>query len=309
MTAGDKKLAGIGAPGSMVAGMGTSPEPTGRHLQSPDKLGQRVALRPAGTQCIPADPLAWALGLLGVGACIAPWLVGGWLWLKLIGAILVLLACYDGAALSLARKEFTPVQLLQEKGLGGREGQTIQVPLALAGSGRHRLRSEVRVAIMPATQESETAFEVLSRPQRLKLERPNPADGSTSAGSSPALLWSWTSEIALLRRGLWPGPRLGVEWLSRFGIWRLRQWLSCQSRCESRRICAPGGERFCAARFTVRWWHPGRRRGPDRGANSSACAIISPAIRTQRSRGRPRRGGMLRSRGFSNGNRSRKCIS
>jgi len=224
MTAGDKKLAGIGAPGSMVAGMGTSPEPTGRHLQSPDKLGQRVALRPAGTQCIPADPLAWALGLLGVGACIAPWLVGGWLWLKLIGAILVLLACYDGAALWLARKEFTPVQLLQEKGLGGREGQTIQVPLALAGSGRHWLRSEVRVAIMPATQEGETAFEVLSRPQRLKLERPNPADGSTSAGSSPALLWSWTSEIALLRRGLWPGPRLGVEWLSRFGIWRLRQW-------------------------------------------------------------------------------------
>ena len=217
-------MAGTRAPGSVVARMGTSPEPAGRRLQSPDKPRQRLALHSAGTQFIPTDSLSWALGLLGVGACIAPWLVRGWLWLELIGATLVLLVCYDGLALWLARKEFTPVLLVQEKGLRGREGQTMQVPLALAGSRRHRFRSEVRVAIMPATQESETAFDVISRPQWLKLERPNSAGGSASAGSSPALLWSWTSEIALLRRGLWPGPRLGVEWLSSFGIWRLRQW-------------------------------------------------------------------------------------
>ena len=27
-----------------------------------------------------------------------------------------------------------------------------------------------------------------------------------------------------MRRGLWPVPRVGIEWRSRFGIWRLRQW-------------------------------------------------------------------------------------
>jgi uncharacterized protein (DUF58 family) len=31
-------------------------------------------------------------------------------------------------------------------------------------------------------------------------------------------------EIALLRRGLWPGPRVGIERRSHLRIWRLRQW-------------------------------------------------------------------------------------
>ena len=216
---------GIGATGaSMVAGMETTATPAGRRLQSRDKPGRRVALHRAGTQFVPVDLLAWALGLLGAAACIAPWLARGWLWFELIGAILVVLACYDALELWLARNQFTPVLLLPEKGLRGREGQTMQVPLALAGSGRHRLRSEVQLAIMPATQESETAFRVIGKPQQLRLEQSSPANDARSAGSSPALLWSWTSEIALLRRGLWPGPRLGIEWLSRFGVWRLRQW-------------------------------------------------------------------------------------
>jgi len=83
----------------------------------------------------------------------------------------------------------------------------------------------VRVAIMPATPESETAIRVQSGTQGLKLEQPEPAaGGSTSASTAHIQLWPWTPEIALLRRGLWPGPRVGIERCSRLGIWRLRQW-------------------------------------------------------------------------------------
>jgi len=61
-------------------------------------------------------------------------------------------------------------------------------------------------------------------PQRLQLEVPDPAIGLQSGKPAPVLLWPWTPEIALLRRGLWPGPRVGVERRSPLGIWRLRQW-------------------------------------------------------------------------------------
>ncbi|HEX2716014.1 MAG TPA: DUF58 domain-containing protein [Candidatus Acidoferrales bacterium] len=225
MTTGDEMSARGGAPGAATMVAEIEPTPQGiRKLQSRDKPPHQVALRPAGTLFSPAELLAWVLGLLGVAACVAPWLARGWLWLGLIAATVALLACYDALALWLARAELTPVLLLPEKGLRGREGQTIQVPLALSGSGRRRLRSEVRVAIMPATQESETAIRVSSESQWLKLERPSPAEGSASVGRTPILLWSWTPEIALLRRGLWPGPRVGIERRSRLGIWRLRQW-------------------------------------------------------------------------------------
>ena len=112
-----------------------------------------------------------------------------------------------------------------EKGLRGCEGQSIQIPLALAGSGRRRLSRVVRVAIMAATRESETAISVKSGPQRFRLERSEPAEeGSAPANNALVQLWPWTPEIALLRRGLWPVPRVAIEWRSRFGIWRLRQW-------------------------------------------------------------------------------------
>src|SRR5437764_547023 len=48
--------------------------------------------------------------------------------------------------------------------------------------------------------------------------------GLPLASRTATRLWPWTPKIALLRRGLWPGPRVGVERRSRFGIWRLRQW-------------------------------------------------------------------------------------
>jgi uncharacterized protein (DUF58 family) len=192
-----------------------------RSLQSRGKSPQQVAFRPAGKLFSPTKSLVWVLGLLGVGACITPWLARGALLLELIAAPVALLACYVALALWLDRSEFAPVLLLPEKGLRGREGQTIQVPLGLTSSGRRWRRSEIRVALMAATQGSETAIQVRGEPQRLNLERPSPA--SAVSGAS-ALLWSWTPEITLLRRGLWPGPRVGIERCSPFGLWRLRQW-------------------------------------------------------------------------------------
>jgi uncharacterized protein (DUF58 family) len=226
MTAGDKKSAGVGSRGAaIVAEVEATAAPTSSNPLSRDKSAQRMALLPAGTQFSPEESLVWVIGVLGVGACIAPWLARGWLWFGLIVTTVALLARYDALTLWLTREECVPVLLPPEKGLRGREGQTIQVPLALTGSGQRRMCSEVRVGIMPATQESETAIRVKSDPQRLKLEQSDSAEGrSTSASTAHIRLWPWTPEIALLRRGLWPGPRVGIERCSRLGIWRLRQW-------------------------------------------------------------------------------------
>jgi uncharacterized protein (DUF58 family) len=191
---------------------------------SREKSPQRVACSPAGTRFSPRGLLAWVLAVLGLAACVAPWFAHGWLWLAMIGATVALVAGYDAVALWLARKEFVPVLLPPEKGLRGREGQRIQLPLALAGSGGIRKRSDVIVAIMPATRESETAIRLTEGPLRLKLERPSAAGPSASSHASSTLLWSWTPEIALWRRGMWAGPRVGIERRSGLGIWRLRQW-------------------------------------------------------------------------------------
>jgi len=186
------------------------------------KTAQPITLRTAGWLFGPQESLVWIIGVLGAWACVVPWFAHGWLWFRLVAAPVALLTCYDAVALWLARQEGVPVLLPQEKGLRGREGQKFQIPLALAGSARHRLSSNLRVAIMPATQESETAFRVDSDPQQLKLEQAGPIGGGSTPGGLQ--LWPWTAEITLLRRGLWQGPRVGVERQSRFRIWRLRRW-------------------------------------------------------------------------------------
>ena len=189
------------------------------------KTSQRIALRPAGSLFSPQESLAWIIGVLGVWACIAPWFAHGWLWFGLIATPVALLACYDAFALWLNREEGAPVLLRQEKGLRGCEGQTIQVPFALTGSGRRWLHNDIRAAIMPATQDGEIAFRVKSDPQRLKLEQPaSAAGGPTPETATQIQLWPWAAEIALLRRGLWPGPQVGIERQSLFRIWRLRRW-------------------------------------------------------------------------------------
>jgi uncharacterized protein (DUF58 family) len=139
----------------------------------------------------------------------------------------MLLVLWDALALWLIRREGAPVLLLPDKGLRGREGQTIQLPLALT-SGRpraRRSRREVSVGIMPATQESETAIRTNKESQRLNLYFSlSPDEQSTPTNPAHEHLWPWTPEIDLLQRGVWPGPRVGVERRSQLRIWRLRQW-------------------------------------------------------------------------------------
>ncbi|MGA9354650.1 MAG: DUF58 domain-containing protein [Terriglobales bacterium] len=199
------------------------------------QTARRIALRPEGLLFSPQASLVWIIGVLGVWACIVPWFAHGWLWFALIAAPLALLSYYDAIALWLSKQECAPVLLWREKGLRGSEGQTIQIPLALTGSGRRWMRSDVRVAIMPATEDSETAFRVEGEPQWQKLGRPEPvAEGSNFAGIAPArllssepqpsALWLCSAQITLLRRGLWPGPRVGVERQSPLRFWRLRRW-------------------------------------------------------------------------------------
>jgi uncharacterized protein (DUF58 family) len=226
MTVGDRKPAGAGA-GAAAIGLEfqATAEPPRSKVKSRDKPPQPIALQPAGKLFSPTGSLVWMMGLLAVLASIAPWIARGWFVFELIVTTVALLTCYDALALWLARRECAPILLPPKEGLRGREGQTIPVPLALTGSGRRRLQSKVRVAIMPARPESETAIQVKSDPQLLQLEQPEPpAERSTRGSTAHIQLWPWTPEIALLRRGLWPGPRVGIERYSRLGIWRLRQW-------------------------------------------------------------------------------------
>ncbi len=209
-------------PAAIIAGTSFTPEPFRGSQKSPDKGPQTIALAPAGTAFGPGAQLAWLLGFLGVAASIAPWPPHGWLWFELMAALLSALVCYDALALWLTRNELAPI--LMQAALRGREGQSIQVPFALAGSGSRLLRSEVRVAIMPATRASAEAMRVKADPDRIRLVRVNAARGSPSATNAQPLLWPWTAEFALLRRGIWPAPRVGVERRSRMGVWCLRRW-------------------------------------------------------------------------------------
>lgn len=224
MTHGNKRSASDDGKGGAVTvtveAAESGPDPV---LDS--RTAQPIALRPAGFLFSPQESLVWISGLLGVGACIVPWFTRGWLWFGLIAAPIALLVCYDALTLWLTDEKSAPVLLRQEKGLRGCEGQTIQVPFAITGSGRRWPRSDIRTAVMPATQETETAFQVGSHPQRLKLELPKPdAADLMPASVAHIQLWPWTAEVTLLRRGLWPGPRVGIERQSHFRIWRLRRW-------------------------------------------------------------------------------------
>jgi uncharacterized protein (DUF58 family) len=246
-----QKLASLGVRGS-AAGV-TETELTvkmaHRLVQSRDKSAQRVALQPAETLLSPTVALAWLLGLVGVAASVAPWPARGWLGLDLIVTIIAVLVCYDAVTLWRARNQFVPVLLSPEGGLRGREGQSLQIPFALAGFERQQIPTEVRVAIMPANRESATALRANSDPQQLKLGRPSPAHKESAAELNSSIhLWPWTPAIGLLRRGHWPGPRVGIERPSRFGIWRLRQWFDSPVRLRIDADLRPGRrEILCSA--------------------------------------------------------------
>jgi uncharacterized protein (DUF58 family) len=231
--------------GAMLAEIESTAQPTSRAPQVRDNPVERIAFQPSRTLLIPSAALVWLLGSLGVAACMAPWLPRGWRWFDVIAAVVVLVGCYDAFALWFARKEIAPVLLSSKEKLRGCEGQSIQIPLALAGTGRRRSSREVRLAIMAASRESETAIAVKSGPQHFRLERSQPAEeGSGSASSALVQLWPWSPELALLRRGLWPVPRVGIEWRSRFGIWRLRQWFNSPALLRIDADLRPGRQRI-----------------------------------------------------------------
>ena len=223
MTDVDTNSASIGGQG-VTATLEATAQPARPNPLLNSKAGHRIALTPEESLFSPQESLMWIMGLLGVAASIVPWFNRGWLWFGLIATPVALLTCYDAIALWLTRQECAPVLLPPEKGLRGREGETVEVSFALMGCGRRSLRNDIRVAIMPATQDSETAIRVETDPQRLRLEEPDSAAGGSTPATAHIQLWPWTAEIALLRRGLWPGPRVGVERQSRFRIWRLRRW-------------------------------------------------------------------------------------
>jgi uncharacterized protein (DUF58 family) len=225
MKTGAIKQAGVSAEGASIVAENEAPTSVAHSLLLHKKSGQRIALHRVESRFSPEVSLAWLIGLLALGSCIAPWLARGWLFFEVIAAIAALLACFEALSLWLIRDGDAPVLLLPEKGLRGREGQTIQIPLALTGAAKRRTSREVRVGIMAATQESEDAIRVKREPQWLKLEPSTSAEAETNpVNSVQRQLWPWTPEITLLRRGLWPAPRVGIERQSRLRLWRLRQW-------------------------------------------------------------------------------------
>src|SRR5215469_18315575 len=250
MTAGNQSSDALGEQGAAAtATVGAIREPARLDPASKGKTGQRIGLRPTGLLFSPQGTLVWIIGLLGAGACSAPWFTRGWLWFGLIAAPAALLACYDAITLLVTRQEYAPVLLQPEKGLRGREGETIRVPFALAGSGRRELGCHIRVGIMPATEDGEGAIRVETDCERLKLEHPDStAGGSTPESATPVQLWPWTAEIALLRRGLWPGPRVGVERQSRFRIWCLRRWFDVPTPLRIDANLRPGRQQILRSR-------------------------------------------------------------
>ena len=199
--------------------------PAPRSSPGRNEFAHRISLRPAGTQLSPEVFLAFVVGFLALAGCFAPWLKRGWLWFELIGTSVGLLICFDALSLWFTRQEYAPVLLPPKKGLRGREGQTFQVPFAFTGSERRRRFAEIRVAIMPTTQETEIAVGVSKKPERLRLEQSNAAGESSGPPTTGHVhFWPWNPEIALLRRGLWSGLRVGMEQRSRLRVWRLRRW-------------------------------------------------------------------------------------
>lgn len=226
MPTGINRQTGASARGAAGGAPAEAMAASGRNNLLVQKVpSQRIALERMATRFSPELPLGWIVCLLALGACMAPWLAHGWLWFDLIATSSALLASYDALALWLARHEGAPVLLRPEKGLRGKEDQIIKVPLALTALARRKHFYEFHVGLMAATQESEAAMRVKSEPQRLKLEQSStPDEAATTQGRTQVQLWPWAPELVLLRRGIWPGPRVGVERQSRFRLWRLRQW-------------------------------------------------------------------------------------
>ena len=219
----NKTDVGVRKPAITALGGGASTQIA--HKTATADVPQRISLKQSTRSFGPEGSLAWMTGLLAAAGCVAPWFTHGWLLFGLVISVLSLLACYDAFALWRSADEGTPLLLLPERGLRGRVGQTIQIPVAITASSGGRPLGELRVALMAPTPESENAFQVENSTQILKLEQSTSTKNPTTTANTPHIMvWPWTPEVALLRRGVWPAPRVGTERHSRLRLWRLRRW-------------------------------------------------------------------------------------
>ena len=117
---------GVGAPGAA-----TLPKPRVRRRHNMTRwwrrnLGRRFAFRRAGARFSPDASLAWVMGFLAIGACIAPWLAHGWLWFELIVMSVALPVCYDALALWRTRKEVRQFCCSPKKACADAKGRTFR---------------------------------------------------------------------------------------------------------------------------------------------------------------------------------------
>src|SRR5215469_6171064 len=104
MTAGNQSSDALGEQGAAAtATVGAIREPARLDPASKGKTGQRIGLRPTGLLFSPQGTLVWIIGLLGLGACSAPWFTRRWLWFGPVARTRVHLACYDAISLSVTR--------------------------------------------------------------------------------------------------------------------------------------------------------------------------------------------------------------
>jgi uncharacterized protein (DUF58 family) len=228
MLSGTQNQSNVSARKPAITALDGAMHTQARHKAALATDARRVSLTPSSRAFSPEGSLAWVIGLLAVAACVAPWFAHGWLLFGLVIVGLFLFACYDALALWRSTKEGTPVLLLPERGLRGRVGDTIQIPFAITANRAGRSLGELRVAIMPKTPESEDAFRVENSTQLLKLESSTANDNRTTAAPQ-VKFWPWTPEVTLLRRGVWPAPRVGIEWRSQLKLWRLRRWFDADA--------------------------------------------------------------------------------
>src|SRR4029079_8121828 len=98
---------------------GVDPAAAPKHLDRSvgNSFGRRIALRPAGTSLGPELLLALGVGLLALGASIAPWPRHGWLWFEWFVTALTILVCYDAIGLWLTRHAGAQISVSSDKQL------------------------------------------------------------------------------------------------------------------------------------------------------------------------------------------------
>src|ERR1700749_551837 len=196
MLSSTQNQSNAGARKAAITALGGAMSAQTAHKAAAAAVSEQVSLQQSSRSFGPESLLAWMTGVLAAAACVAPWFKHGWLLFGLVVAIFTVLTFYDALALWLSREDGAPFLLLPERGLRGRVGQLIQIPIAITKSSNGSPLGELHVALMATTPESESAFRVENPTQILKLESSNStgiATGAKNANATPhIMLWPWT---------------------------------------------------------------------------------------------------------------------